>query len=160
MSELSQLSHLMSELSHLLQLKSDCSMNSSREIGLKELKTFQVVIRSATLCASHTRRRLSVCDCAVVVCACSAFRALLQIRAMRKKLSPLSPGSFNPVITSQTSDSEDNSVPHTQTHARTHTHTHNHTLIDTELYISHKNVLSIHYCVSMNTIQCVYVKSY
>ncbi|CAL8260148.1 unnamed protein product [Arctogadus glacialis] len=38
------------------------------------------------------------------------FRALLQIRAMRKKLSPLSPGSFNPVITSQTSDSEDNSA--------------------------------------------------
>lgn len=40
----------------------------------------------------------------------SAFRALLQIRAMRKKLSPLSPSSFNPVITSQTSDSEEHSV--------------------------------------------------
>lgn len=40
----------------------------------------------------------------------SAFRALLQIRAMRKKLSPLSPTSFNPVITSQTSDSEEHSV--------------------------------------------------
>lgn len=39
-----------------------------------------------------------------------AFRALLQIRAMRKKLSPLSPTSFNPVITSQTSDSEEHSV--------------------------------------------------
>uniref|UniRef100_A0A673BZ93 E3 ubiquitin-protein ligase n=1 Tax=Sphaeramia orbicularis TaxID=375764 RepID=A0A673BZ93_9TELE len=38
------------------------------------------------------------------------FRALLQIRAMRKKLSPLSPTSFNPVITSQTSDSEEHSV--------------------------------------------------
>ncbi|XP_032430273.1 E3 ubiquitin ligase RNF157 isoform X3 [Xiphophorus hellerii] len=37
------------------------------------------------------------------------FRALLQIRAMRKKLSPLSPTSFNPVITSQTSDSEEHS---------------------------------------------------
>uniref|UniRef100_A0A7N6A916 E3 ubiquitin-protein ligase n=1 Tax=Anabas testudineus TaxID=64144 RepID=A0A7N6A916_ANATE len=40
------------------------------------------------------------------------FRALLQIRAMRKKLSPLSPTSFNPVITSQTSDSEEHSVRH------------------------------------------------
>lgn len=40
----------------------------------------------------------------------TAFRALLQIRAMRKKLSPLSPASFNPVITSQTSDSEEHSV--------------------------------------------------
>lgn len=29
---------------------------------------------------------------------------------MRKKLSPLSPSSFNPVITSQTSDSEEHSV--------------------------------------------------
>ncbi|XP_075889704.1 E3 ubiquitin ligase RNF157 isoform X3 [Nelusetta ayraudi] len=38
------------------------------------------------------------------------FRALLQIRAMRKKLSPLSPSSFNPVITSQTSDSEEHSA--------------------------------------------------
>ncbi|KAM7370582.1 hypothetical protein PAMP_010114 [Pampus punctatissimus] len=38
------------------------------------------------------------------------FRALLQIRAMRKKLSPLSPTSFNPVITSQTSDSEEHSA--------------------------------------------------
>uniref|UniRef100_A0A674NJK2 E3 ubiquitin-protein ligase n=1 Tax=Takifugu rubripes TaxID=31033 RepID=A0A674NJK2_TAKRU len=38
------------------------------------------------------------------------FRALLQIRAMRKKLSPISPSSFNPVITSQTSDSEEHSV--------------------------------------------------
>uniref|UniRef100_A0A4W5JNZ1 E3 ubiquitin-protein ligase n=1 Tax=Hucho hucho TaxID=62062 RepID=A0A4W5JNZ1_9TELE len=38
------------------------------------------------------------------------FRALLQIRAMRKKLSPLSPARFNPVITSQTSDTEEHSV--------------------------------------------------
>ncbi|KAM4624192.1 E3 ubiquitin ligase RNF157 isoform 2-T2 [Polymixia lowei] len=38
------------------------------------------------------------------------FRALLQIRAMRKKLSPLSPTNFNPVITSQTSDSEEHSA--------------------------------------------------
>uniref|UniRef100_A0A3B3D758 E3 ubiquitin-protein ligase n=1 Tax=Oryzias melastigma TaxID=30732 RepID=A0A3B3D758_ORYME len=38
------------------------------------------------------------------------FRALLQIRAMRKKLSPISPTSFNPVITSQTSDSEEHSA--------------------------------------------------
>uniref|UniRef100_A0A8C9TVI1 E3 ubiquitin-protein ligase n=1 Tax=Scleropages formosus TaxID=113540 RepID=A0A8C9TVI1_SCLFO len=38
------------------------------------------------------------------------FRALLQIRALRKKLSPLSPTSFNPVITSQTSDSEEHSA--------------------------------------------------
>ncbi|XP_034361782.1 E3 ubiquitin ligase RNF157 isoform X1 [Arvicanthis niloticus] len=37
------------------------------------------------------------------------FRALLQIRAMRKKLGPLSPGSFNPIISSQTSDSEEHS---------------------------------------------------
>uniref|UniRef100_A0A8C3YR62 E3 ubiquitin-protein ligase n=1 Tax=Catagonus wagneri TaxID=51154 RepID=A0A8C3YR62_9CETA len=37
------------------------------------------------------------------------FRALLQIRAMRKKLSPLSPTSFNPIISSQTSDSEEHS---------------------------------------------------
>ncbi|XP_072208066.1 E3 ubiquitin ligase RNF157 isoform X4 [Excalfactoria chinensis] len=38
------------------------------------------------------------------------FRALLQIRAMRKKLGPLSPTSFNPIISSQTSDSEEHSV--------------------------------------------------
>ncbi|NXT74615.1 RN157 ligase, partial [Zapornia atra] len=37
------------------------------------------------------------------------FRALLQIRAMRKKLGPLSPTSFNPIIVSQTSDSEEHS---------------------------------------------------
>lgn len=48
----------------------------------------------------------------------SAFRALLQIRAMRKKLSPLSPTSFNPVITSQTSDSEEHSVRHKKTHQK------------------------------------------
>uniref|UniRef100_A0A8C3PVR6 E3 ubiquitin-protein ligase n=1 Tax=Chrysolophus pictus TaxID=9089 RepID=A0A8C3PVR6_CHRPC len=34
---------------------------------------------------------------------------LLQIRAMRKKLGPLSPTSFNPIISSQTSDSEEHS---------------------------------------------------
>ncbi|KAK2112101.1 hypothetical protein P7K49_011848 [Saguinus oedipus] len=39
----------------------------------------------------------------------TAFRALLQIRAMRKKLGPLSPTSFNPIISSQTSDSEEHS---------------------------------------------------
>ncbi|XP_076120883.1 E3 ubiquitin ligase RNF157 [Alosa pseudoharengus] len=38
------------------------------------------------------------------------FRALLQIRAMRKKLSPLSPAGYNSVITSQTSDSEEHST--------------------------------------------------
>ncbi|RLV99246.1 hypothetical protein DV515_00009980 [Chloebia gouldiae] len=38
------------------------------------------------------------------------FRALLQIRAMRKKLGPLSPTSFNPIIAPQTSDSEEHSV--------------------------------------------------
>ncbi|XP_021436693.2 E3 ubiquitin ligase RNF157 isoform X2 [Oncorhynchus mykiss] len=38
------------------------------------------------------------------------FRALLQIRAMKKKLSPLSPARFNPVITCQTSDSEEHSM--------------------------------------------------
>nr|XP_047920514.1 E3 ubiquitin ligase RNF157 [Anser cygnoides] len=38
------------------------------------------------------------------------FRALLQIRAMRKKLGPLSPTGFNPIIASQTSDSEEHSV--------------------------------------------------
>nr|XP_015211979.1 PREDICTED: RING finger protein 157 isoform X1 [Lepisosteus oculatus] len=38
------------------------------------------------------------------------FRALLQIRAMRKKMSPMSPTGFNPVITSQTSDSEEHSA--------------------------------------------------
>ncbi|XP_043317403.1 E3 ubiquitin ligase RNF157 isoform X1 [Cervus elaphus] len=37
------------------------------------------------------------------------FRALLQIRAMRKKLGPLSPTSFNPILSSQTSDSEEHS---------------------------------------------------
>ncbi|XP_049626722.1 E3 ubiquitin ligase RNF157 [Suncus etruscus] len=37
------------------------------------------------------------------------FRALLQIRAMRKKLGPMSPTSFNPIISSQTSDSEEHS---------------------------------------------------
>ncbi|XP_029456306.1 E3 ubiquitin ligase RNF157 isoform X3 [Rhinatrema bivittatum] len=35
------------------------------------------------------------------------FRALLQIRAMRKKPGPRSPTSFSPVIASQTSDSEE-----------------------------------------------------
>ena len=40
----------------------------------------------------------------------AAFRALLQIRAMRKRLGPLSPTSFNPIIASQTSDSEEHSV--------------------------------------------------
>uniref|UniRef100_K7F371 E3 ubiquitin-protein ligase n=1 Tax=Pelodiscus sinensis TaxID=13735 RepID=K7F371_PELSI len=39
----------------------------------------------------------------------SAFRALLQIRAMRKKLGPLSPANFSPIIGSQTSDSEEHS---------------------------------------------------
>ncbi|XP_051792462.1 E3 ubiquitin ligase RNF157 isoform X6 [Erpetoichthys calabaricus] len=38
------------------------------------------------------------------------FRALLQIRAMRKKSSPLSPTGFNPIIASQTSDSEEHST--------------------------------------------------
>uniref|UniRef100_A0A8C6ZVP3 E3 ubiquitin-protein ligase n=1 Tax=Nothoprocta perdicaria TaxID=30464 RepID=A0A8C6ZVP3_NOTPE len=37
------------------------------------------------------------------------FRALLQIRAMRKKLGPLSPTSFNPIVASQASDSEEHS---------------------------------------------------
>uniref|UniRef100_A0A8C9K5P3 E3 ubiquitin-protein ligase n=1 Tax=Panthera tigris altaica TaxID=74533 RepID=A0A8C9K5P3_PANTA len=37
------------------------------------------------------------------------FRALLQIRAMRKKLGPLSPTGFNPIISSQTSDSAEHS---------------------------------------------------
>ncbi|XP_074870986.1 E3 ubiquitin ligase RNF157 isoform X2 [Carettochelys insculpta] len=37
------------------------------------------------------------------------FRALLQIRAMRKKLGPLPPSSFSPVTASQTSDSEEHS---------------------------------------------------
>eukprot|EP00062_Callorhinchus_milii_P027145 gi/632990101/ref/XP_007884001.1/ PREDICTED: RING finger protein 157 [Callorhinchus milii] len=40
------------------------------------------------------------------------FRALLQIRAMRKKLGPLSPTSYNPVIASQVSDSEEHSSDH------------------------------------------------
>ncbi|XP_076855871.1 E3 ubiquitin ligase RNF157 isoform X1 [Brachyhypopomus gauderio] len=39
------------------------------------------------------------------------FRALLQIRALRRKLNPISPTGFNPVITSQTSDSEEHSAP-------------------------------------------------
>ncbi|XP_033895279.2 E3 ubiquitin ligase RNF157-like isoform X2 [Acipenser ruthenus] len=38
------------------------------------------------------------------------FRALLQIRAMRKKTSPLSPSGFNPIIASHTSDSEEQSA--------------------------------------------------
>ncbi|XP_022542288.1 E3 ubiquitin ligase RNF157 isoform X2 [Astyanax mexicanus] len=38
------------------------------------------------------------------------FRALLQIRALRKKLSPVLQSGFNPVITSQTSDSEEHST--------------------------------------------------
>ncbi|XP_017558130.1 E3 ubiquitin ligase RNF157 isoform X1 [Pygocentrus nattereri] len=38
------------------------------------------------------------------------FRALLQIRALRRKLSPLPQSGFNPVITSQTSDSEEHSA--------------------------------------------------
>uniref|UniRef100_A0AAZ3NWM9 E3 ubiquitin-protein ligase n=1 Tax=Oncorhynchus tshawytscha TaxID=74940 RepID=A0AAZ3NWM9_ONCTS len=42
--------------------------------------------------------------------ASSAFRALLQIRALKKKLSPLSPARFKPVITCQTSDSEEHSM--------------------------------------------------
>uniref|UniRef100_A0A8C3NMD7 E3 ubiquitin-protein ligase n=1 Tax=Geospiza parvula TaxID=87175 RepID=A0A8C3NMD7_GEOPR len=40
---------------------------------------------------------------------CRPFRALLQIRAMRKKLGPLSPTSFNPIIAAQSSDSEEHS---------------------------------------------------
>lgn len=44
------------------------------------------------------------------------FRALLQIRAMRKKLGPLSPTSFNPIISSQTSDSEEHSVSWARNH--------------------------------------------
>ncbi|XP_041076290.1 E3 ubiquitin ligase RNF157-like isoform X2 [Polyodon spathula] len=38
------------------------------------------------------------------------FRALLQIRAMRKKTSPLSPSGFNPIIASHNSDSEEHSA--------------------------------------------------
>lgn len=41
---------------------------------------------------------------------CTAFRALLQIRALRRKLSPVSTTGFNPAITSQSSDSEEHSV--------------------------------------------------
>lgn len=41
---------------------------------------------------------------------CTAFRALLQIRALRRKLSPISTTGFNPAITSQSSDSEEHSV--------------------------------------------------
>ncbi|XP_043924035.1 E3 ubiquitin ligase RNF157 [Protopterus annectens] len=38
------------------------------------------------------------------------FRALLQIRAMRKKPGPLSPTSFNPIVASQSSDSDEHSL--------------------------------------------------
>ncbi|KAB5555818.1 hypothetical protein PHYPO_G00038500 [Pangasianodon hypophthalmus] len=38
------------------------------------------------------------------------FRALLQIRALRRKLSPISTTGFNPAITSQSSDSEEHSA--------------------------------------------------
>uniref|UniRef100_A0A3Q4BYA3 E3 ubiquitin-protein ligase n=1 Tax=Mola mola TaxID=94237 RepID=A0A3Q4BYA3_MOLML len=55
-------------------------------------------------CADTLRYQANCCPI------CRLFRALLQIRAMRKKLSPLSPTSFNPVITSQTSDSEEHSA--------------------------------------------------
>ncbi|XP_067881447.1 E3 ubiquitin ligase RNF157-like [Heterodontus francisci] len=37
------------------------------------------------------------------------FRALLQIRAMRKKLDPLTPSSYNPIIASQVPESDDHS---------------------------------------------------
>nr|XP_013797312.1 PREDICTED: RING finger protein 157 [Apteryx mantelli mantelli] len=46
-------------------------------------------------------------DTLILPCRHLSFRALLQIRAMRKKLGPLSPTSFNPIIASQTSDSEE-----------------------------------------------------
>uniref|UniRef100_A0A3Q3DHR2 E3 ubiquitin-protein ligase n=1 Tax=Hippocampus comes TaxID=109280 RepID=A0A3Q3DHR2_HIPCM len=55
-------------------------------------------------CADTLRYQANCCPI------CRLFRALLQIRAMRKKLSPLTPTSFNPVITSQTSDSEEHSA--------------------------------------------------
>ncbi|XP_072415119.1 E3 ubiquitin ligase RNF157 isoform X2 [Chiloscyllium punctatum] len=35
------------------------------------------------------------------------FRALLQIRAMRKKLDPLTPSGYNPIITSQIAETDD-----------------------------------------------------
>uniref|UniRef100_A0A8C3AUF7 E3 ubiquitin-protein ligase n=1 Tax=Cyclopterus lumpus TaxID=8103 RepID=A0A8C3AUF7_CYCLU len=54
-------------------------------------------------CADTLRYQANCCP----IC---RLQALLQIRAMRKKLSPLSPTSFNPVITSQTSDSEEHSA--------------------------------------------------
>ncbi|XP_058262443.1 E3 ubiquitin ligase RNF157 isoform X5 [Hemibagrus wyckioides] len=38
------------------------------------------------------------------------FRALLQIRALRRKLSPVSTTGYNPAITSQSSDSEEHSA--------------------------------------------------
>lgn len=53
-------------------------------------------------CADTLRYQASNCP----ICRLP-FRALLQIRAMRKKLGPLSPTSFNPIISSQTSDSEE-----------------------------------------------------
>ena len=147
--------------------------------------TFQVVIRTTQYNGVFpTRGSVSLCVWPVVVFACSAFRALLQIRAMRKKLSPLSPSSFNPVITSQTSDSEDNSVrpQHTHTHARkdtlTRTHTHTHTHIDRYLTLHIPLKSTIHslprryewysLCLHWNTLRhfhdkmqvCIYIYIY
>lgn len=68
----------------------------------------------AKACQSHLTHWFIVVKWLFLHCPCvsPAFRALLQIRAMRKRLS-LSPAGMNPVITSQTSDSEE-VRPHTQ----------------------------------------------
>ncbi|KFP78675.1 RING finger protein 157, partial [Acanthisitta chloris] len=66
------------------------------------------------VCLSDVRDTLilpcrHLCLCNTCADTLRSFRALLQIRAMRKKLGPLSPTSFNPIIASQTSDSEEHS---------------------------------------------------
>uniref|UniRef100_A0AAQ5XDG7 E3 ubiquitin-protein ligase n=1 Tax=Amphiprion ocellaris TaxID=80972 RepID=A0AAQ5XDG7_AMPOC len=86
------------------------------------LATFEKVRKSEILIYCHfSSQNTQICrnlltkmeifSLSLFHCNChNTFRALLQIRAMRKKLSPLSPTSFNPVITSQTSDSEEHSA--------------------------------------------------
>ncbi|XP_059509552.1 E3 ubiquitin ligase RNF157 isoform X2 [Stegostoma tigrinum] len=56
-------------------------------------------------CADTLRYQASNCP----ICRLP-FRALLQIRAMRKKQDPLTPSGYNPIITSQIAETEDHSV--------------------------------------------------
>ncbi|KAA0725051.1 E3 ubiquitin ligase RNF157 [Triplophysa tibetana] len=78
--------------------------------------------QESKMCGTHLSYPADTCACATpaqtrcvtrpTVAPSVDYRsaALLQIRAMRKKLNPLTPTGFNPVITSHTSDSEEHSA--------------------------------------------------